>query len=141
MDGLCHPPGNSDRRGSCRSSLDAVTRDDVLGLCGRLPGAVEDYPFGDEVAVFKVGGRMFALVSLDGDPGRVNLKCDPGLALELRARYSAVRPGYHQDKRHWNTVDLDGSIADNELREMIDHSYGLVVDGLPRAKRPRLSDG
>jgi predicted DNA-binding protein (MmcQ/YjbR family) len=101
---------------------------------------VEDYPFGDGVAVFKVAGRMFALVSLEGNSGSVNLKCDPGLAIELRARYSAVRPGYHQDKRHWNTIDLDGSIDDGVLREMIDHSYGLVVDGLPRAQRARLSD-
>jgi len=118
-----------------------VTRDDVLDFCGRLPGAAEDYPFGDGVAVFKVGGRVFALVSLEGDPGSVNLKCDPELALELRARYSAVRPGYHQDKRHWNTVDLDGSIDKDEFREMIDHSYGLVVAALPRAQRARLSEG
>jgi predicted DNA-binding protein (MmcQ/YjbR family) len=118
-----------------------MTRDGVLKFCGRLAGAVEDYPFGEGVAVFKVGGRMFALVSLEGDPGSVNLKCDPALAVELRARYSAVRPGYHQDKRHWNTVDLDGSIDDDELREMIEHSYGLVVDGLPRAQRARLSGG
>src|SRR5215472_3928708 len=118
-----------------------MTRDGVLEVCSRLAGAVEDYPFGDGVAVFKVGGRMFALVSLEGDPGSVNLKCDPGLALELRARYSAVRPGYHQDKRHWNTVDLDGSIGGDEVREMIDHSYGLVVEALPRAQRARLSEG
>jgi predicted DNA-binding protein (MmcQ/YjbR family) len=118
-----------------------MNRDGILNFCGSLPGAVEDYPFGDGVAVFKVGGRMFALVSLEGDPGNVNLKCDPGLAIELRARYSAVHPGYHQDKRHWNTIDLDGSINEDEVREMIDHSYGLVVDGLPRAQRARLSDG
>jgi predicted DNA-binding protein (MmcQ/YjbR family) len=105
-----------------------------------FPGAVEDYPFGDGVAVFKVGGRMFALVSLDGDPGSVNLKCDPGLALELRAVYAAVRPGYHQNKRHWNTVELDGSIDDDELREMIDHSYELVRR-LPRAQQSRLFGG
>jgi predicted DNA-binding protein (MmcQ/YjbR family) len=115
-----------------------MTRDDVLDLCAGLPGAVEDYPFGDGVAVFKVGGRMFALVALEGSPGSVNLKCDPMLALELRARHAAVHPGYHQDKRHWNTVDLDGSIDDEELREMIDHSYELVVDRLPRAARARL---
>jgi predicted DNA-binding protein (MmcQ/YjbR family) len=121
--------------------LETVTRDDVLELCGSLPGSAEDYPFGDGVAVFKVGGRMFALVSLEGDRGSVNLKCDPGLALELRARYSAVRPGYHQDKRHWNTVDLDDSIEDEELREMIDHSYSLVLAGLPRAQRARVSEG
>src|SRR5215472_11885427 len=118
-----------------------MTRDGVLEVCSRLPGAAEDYPFGDGVAVFKVGGRMFALVSLEGDPGSVNLKCDPELALELRARYSAIRPGYHQDKRHWNTVDLDESIEDDHLREMIDHSYGLVVGGLSRAQRARLSEG
>ena len=79
--------------------------------------------------MFKVGGRMFALVSL-GDRASVNLNCDPALALELRTRYAAVRPGYHQDKRHWNTVDLDESIEDDELREMIDHSYALVFAGL-----------
>jgi predicted DNA-binding protein (MmcQ/YjbR family) len=116
-----------------------MTRDDVLDLCAGLPESVEDYPFGDGVAVFKVGGQMFALVSLEASPGTVNLKCDPDLALELRARYAAVRPGYHQNKRHWNTVDLDGSVDDDELREMIDHSYELVVDGLPRAERDRLA--
>lgn len=81
---------------------------------------------------------MFALVSLDGDPGSVTLKCDPDIAVELRARHAAVRPGYHQNKRHWNTVELDGSIPDDELREMIDHSYELVVGQLPRAQRTRL---
>jgi predicted DNA-binding protein (MmcQ/YjbR family) len=118
-----------------------VNRDDVLDLCARLPGAVEDYPFGEGVAVFKVGGRMFALVPLEANPGTVNLKCDPSLALELRARYAAVRPGYHQNKRHWNTVDLDGSIEADEIREMIHHSYTLVVDGLPRARRNELRGG
>jgi predicted DNA-binding protein (MmcQ/YjbR family) len=115
-----------------------MTRDEVLGTCGGLLGAVEDYPFGDGVVVYKVGGRMFALVSLDGESGSVNLKCDPELAMELRARYAAVRPGYHQNKRHWNTVELDGSVPEAELREMIEHSYGLVVGRLPRADRARL---
>ena len=115
-----------------------MTRDDVLHFCAGLPGAVEDYPFGDGVAVFKVGGRMFALVVLEGSPGTVNLKCDPDLALVLRDRHPSVRPGYHQNKRHWNTVELDGSIEDDELRWMIDHSYELVVSGLPRAVRLRL---
>ena len=115
-----------------------MTRDQVLETCAAFAGAVEDYPFGDEVAVYKVGGRMFAVVPLEGDPGSVNLKCDPELALELRARFPAVRPGYHQDKRHWNTVELDGSIPGAELREMIEHSYDLVVSRLPRAERARL---
>ncbi|MGH3543514.1 MAG: MmcQ/YjbR family DNA-binding protein [Mycobacterium sp.] len=115
-----------------------MTRDQVIAICAGLPQAVEDYPFGDGVAVFKVGGRMFALVSLDGDPGSINLKCDPDIALDLRARHAAVRPGYHQNKRHWNTVELDGSIVDDELREMIDHSYELVLSQLPRTQRTRL---
>jgi predicted DNA-binding protein (MmcQ/YjbR family) len=118
-----------------------VTRDEVLDVCGSLPAAVEDYPFGDGVAVFKVGGRMFALVPLEGSPGSVNLKCDPDLTLELRARYPSVRPGYHQDKRHWNTVELDGSVDEDELRWMIDHSYELVVSRLPRAVRAQLEGG
>jgi predicted DNA-binding protein (MmcQ/YjbR family) len=115
-----------------------VTRDQVLDLCSSLPAAVEDYPFGDDVAVFKIGGRMFALVMLAGEPGSVNLKCDPDWALELRARYAAVRPAYHQNKRHWNTVELDGTVEDAELREMIDHSYELVISRLPPSERARL---
>jgi predicted DNA-binding protein (MmcQ/YjbR family) len=115
-----------------------MTRDDVIDFCARLAGAVEDYPFGDGVAVFKVGGRMFALVSLEGDRGFVNLKCDPDLALELRARHTAVQPGYHANKRHWNTVDLDGTVAADDLTDMIEHSYELVVAGLPRAVRADL---
>jgi predicted DNA-binding protein (MmcQ/YjbR family) len=115
-----------------------VTRDQVLDLCSSLPNAVEDYPFGDDVAVFKIGGKMFALVMLTGEPGSVNLKCDPDWALELRAMHAAVRPGYHQNKRHWNTVDLDGTVNDADLREMIDHSYELVISRLPRSERDRL---
>jgi predicted DNA-binding protein (MmcQ/YjbR family) len=119
-----------------REKIGAVDRDQVLALLSGMPGAVEDYPFGDEVAVFKVGGKMFALVSLDGEPGVVNLKCDPALALQLRQQYAAVRPGYHQNKRHWNSIDLDGSLDDEELREMVEHSHQLVVGSLPRRARP-----
>ena len=115
-----------------------MTRDEALGQCSGYPGAAEEYPFGDGVAVFKVGGRIFALVSLEGNPGSVSLKCDPGLALDWRARYPAVRPGYHLNKRHWNTVELDGSVDEDELGEMIDHSYDLIVRRLPRALRDRL---
>jgi predicted DNA-binding protein (MmcQ/YjbR family) len=115
-----------------------MNRDEVLAFCADIAGAVEDYPFGDGVAVFKVEGKMFALVMLDGDPGFVTLKCDPDFALVLRARFSAVRPGYHANKRHWNSVDLDGSIPADELREMIEHSYELVVERLPQASRRRL---
>jgi predicted DNA-binding protein (MmcQ/YjbR family) len=115
-----------------------VTRDNVLQTCLRLPGAVEEYPFGEGVAVFKVGGRMFAIVPVAAEPGNMTLKCDPDLALHLRARYPAVRPGYHTNKRHWNTIELDGSVEDDELREMIEHSYEQVVNRLPRAERARL---
>ena len=115
-----------------------MTRDDVLDHCGGLPAAVEDYPFGDGLAVFKVGGKIFALIPLAADPPSLSLKCDPDLALHLRDRHQAVRPGYHLNKRHWNTVDLDGSIEDDECREMIDHSYDLVVGRLTRAKRAEL---
>src|SRR5262245_51826656 len=115
-----------------------MTRDNVLSYCSSLNAAVEDYPFGDEVAVFKVVGKMFALVALDGDAGTVTLKCDPDLALALREHHTAVRPGYHTNKRHWNTVDLDGSLHRDDVREMIDHSYELVVASLPRAARLRL---
>ncbi|HEY2551977.1 MAG TPA: MmcQ/YjbR family DNA-binding protein [Streptosporangiaceae bacterium] len=115
-----------------------MTRDEVLSLCAGLAGSAEDYAFGDGVAVFKVAGRMFALVPLDGTPASMNLKCDPDLALELRAQYPSVRPGYHQNKRHWNTVDLDGSVDDGELRWMVSHSYELVVASLPRAVRDGL---
>jgi predicted DNA-binding protein (MmcQ/YjbR family) len=115
-----------------------VTRDDVLEFCLTFTGAIEDYPFGDEVTVFKVGGRMFALVMLEGEPGRMNLKCDPDLAIELRAQHAAVVPGYHSNKRHWNTIELDGSIPRDEIEEMIEHSYELVVSKLPKAERLRL---
>ena len=81
---------------------------------------------------------MFALVALAGQPGSVSLECDPEWALELRARYEAVGPGYHLNERHWNTVELDGTVDDADLRAMIDHSYELVVSGLPRHRRARL---
>ena len=129
---------NGRTRTHWRSTVVTVTRDDVLHHCTDLHGAVEDYPFGDEVAVFKVGKKMFALVLLTGDAGNVTLKCDPAWALELRARHEAVRPGYHTNKRHWNTVELDGTVEDVELRQMIEHSYELVVTNLPRDERTRL---
>jgi predicted DNA-binding protein (MmcQ/YjbR family) len=102
--------------------------------CLSKPGAIEGAPFGPDVLVFKVGGKMFALAVLDQVPTTVNLKCDPDWALDLRDRYEQVRSGYHMNKKHWNTVEIEGSIPDAELRKMIDHSYGLVVESLPRSK-------
>lgn len=113
-------------------------RDRVIAECGAKPGSTEDYPFGDGVAVFKVAGRMFALVSLGPPPGSVSLKCDPDLADDLRARYPAITPGYHLNKQHWNTVALDGSVPNEDLLELIDHSYELVVERLTKAQRNEL---
>ena len=103
--------------------------------CLSKPSATEDTPFGPDVLVFKVGGKMFALAAIDEVPTTVNLKCNPDLALDLRDRYEQVRPGYHMNKRHWNTVDIEGGIPDVELQKMIDHSYELVVESLPKARR------
>jgi predicted DNA-binding protein (MmcQ/YjbR family) len=108
--------------------------------CLSKPGATEDMPFGEDVLVFKVGGKMFALAALDEVPTAANLKCDPDLALELRDRYEQVRPGYHMNKKHWNTVEIDSGIPDAELRKMIDHSYELVTKNLPKAKRKKLKN-
>ena len=99
--------------------------------CLSKPRATEGTPFGPDVLVFKVGGKIFALAVLDEMPTNVNLKCDPDLALDLRDRYEEVRPGYHMNKKHWNTVEIDTGIPDAELREMIDHSYDLVATSLP----------
>jgi predicted DNA-binding protein (MmcQ/YjbR family) len=105
--------------------------------CLGLPGASEEFPFGDEVSVFKVGGKMFALCSLDaGPPLQLSVKCDPELAAQLRSAYPAIRPGYHLNKRHWNTITLDGSLPDELVTDLLGDSYDLVVASLPRARRP-----
>jgi predicted DNA-binding protein (MmcQ/YjbR family) len=106
--------------------------------CLSKPSATEDTPFGPDNIVFKVDGKMFALAALDEVPSAVNLKCDPDLALELRDCYAQVRPGYHMNKKHWNTVELDGVIPEKEIRKMVDHSYDLVVRSLPKARREKL---
>ena len=105
-------------------------------LCLRFPGAEETFPFSPGVSVFKVGGKMFALTALEERPLRLSLKCEPELAVELRNTYSAIGPGYHLPKRHWNTLILDGSLEDKMVRDLVEDSYDLVVDGLPKAQRP-----
>lgn len=117
---------------------------DLKSLRERLmtkPGATEETPFGPEALVFKVRGKMFALVAWQEHPLSISLKCDPDEALFLRDLYPAVRPGYHLNKRHWNTITLDGSVPDAELGQMIDDSYALVVRGLPKAQRDVLHAG
>jgi predicted DNA-binding protein (MmcQ/YjbR family) len=106
--------------------------------CLILKGASETFPFGPETSVFKVSGKMFALSRLDQVPLRVSLKCEPGLADQLRGTYAAVLPGYHLNKRHWNTVIIDGSLTDQMIKDMIEDSYDLVVSGLPRARQEAL---
>ena len=102
-------------------------------------GAIEEFPFDTVTLVIKVSGKMFALVGLNDDPLRLNLKCDPAKAEILREIYPAIQPGYHMNKRHWNTIILDGSIVDAEILSMIDDSYALVVNGLPKTQRPEVS--
>jgi predicted DNA-binding protein (MmcQ/YjbR family) len=109
---------------------------ELKAACLALPGAHEDFPFGDEVSVFKVGGKMFAASHLDGDPLQISLKCDPDLAVELRAAHPAIVPGYHLNKRHWNTVTLDGSLPERLVTDLLVDSYDLVVASLPKALRP-----
>ena len=106
--------------------------------CLSLPGAEETFPFGPENSVFKVAGKMFALSRLSGDPLSVSLKCEPALAEQLRAAHAAIGPGYHLNKRHWNTVVIDGSLPEQMVADMIEDSYDLVVSRLPRARRQAL---
>jgi predicted DNA-binding protein (MmcQ/YjbR family) len=106
--------------------------------CLSLPGSTETFPFGPETSVFKVAGKMFALSRLAGDPLEISLKCEPALADQLRDAHAAVRPGYHLNKRHWNTVTIDGSIADRLVGDMIEDSYDLVVSRLSQSRQRAL---
>ena len=106
--------------------------------CLERPGATEEFPFGEGVSVFKVAGKMFALSSLSSRPLKVSVKCEPELAAQLRMSYPAIEPGYHLNKRHWNTITLDGSLSDRLVCDMLEDSYDLVVAGLPRAAQGRL---
>lgn len=102
-------------------------------------GSEETFPFGDQAAVFKVLGKMFALIPVD-NPLSISLKCDPDFAEVLRDTYDAVTPGYHLNKRHWNTIMIDGSIPDDEIEEMVDNSYKLVVAKMTRKDQKRLQE-
>jgi predicted DNA-binding protein (MmcQ/YjbR family) len=106
--------------------------------CLAQSGAAEDFPFGPEQSVFRVAGKMFAISALDRRPLEVSVKCEPELALQLRETYAAIRPGYHLNKRHWNTVTLDGSLPDQLIRDLIEDSYDLVVSALPKRTREHL---
>jgi predicted DNA-binding protein (MmcQ/YjbR family) len=113
-----------------------VTAAQLRRRCLALSGSVEEFPFGPQNAVFKVGGKIFAIAG-DG-PLRVSLKCEPDLAEQLRDSYPAVAPGYHLNKRHWNTVTIDGSMPDKVVTDMIEDSYDLVVASLSKRRRREL---
>ncbi|WP_158891202.1 MmcQ/YjbR family DNA-binding protein [Amycolatopsis anabasis] len=117
-----------------------MTPDELRAACLARRGAREEFPFPryPERSVFKVAGKVFAISSLRQEPLRVSLKCDPELAEQLRAAYPAIEPGYRLNKRHWNTVLLDGSLPDELVRDLIEDSYDLIVAALPRAQRAAL---
>lgn len=102
--------------------------------CLSKRGVTEDFPFDNETLVFKVGGKMFALTGIEQFKS-INLKCDPERAVELREEYSGILPGYHMNKKHWNTVMMDGSVPMKLIKQMIDDSYDLVVSSLPKRQR------
>ena len=116
-----------------------MKRSDLVHYCLSRKGAGVEQPFGPEADVFKVMGKMFALIPVAADPPQISLKCDPLLAQMLRDTYPAVTPAYHFNKRHWNGIVVDGSVADDEIEEWIDHSYQQVVKGLTRAQRQALA--
>jgi len=111
--------------------------EELREYCIAKPGVTEEFPFGETTLVFKVMGKMFVLTNLDGD-WSLNLKCNPERAMELRERYPAIQPGYHMNKAMWNTVMMDGSLSSKLILEMVDHSYQLVVDKLPRKLKEAL---
>jgi predicted DNA-binding protein (MmcQ/YjbR family) len=111
---------------------------DLRRYCLSFTGVQETFPFGRQTSVFKVAGKMFALSQLGADSLRVSLKCEPELARALREAHADVLPGYHLNKRHWNTVIIGGSLPEHMVKEMIEDSYDLVVDQLPVSRRKEL---
>ena len=106
--------------------------------CLSKKAVTEDFPFGEDTLVFRVMNKIFLLVSLSSNPLQFNAKCDPDKAIELREQYDSVQPGYHMNKKHWNTIIMDGSLSNAQLKEMIDDSYNLIVQSLPKKERENL---
>ena len=100
--------------------------EDIREYCLIKSGAEETLPFGPDTLLYKVGGKAFLLMGIDNESLRFNVKCDPELAIELREKYPCVIPGYHMNKKHWNTIIVDGSVSVNQLKEWIDNSYNLM---------------
>jgi predicted DNA-binding protein (MmcQ/YjbR family) len=114
--------------------------EEIRDYCLAKPGITEGLPFNDTALVFKVAGKMFALLDLSEDGRGITLKCDPELAIELREQHSEVTPAWHFNKQHWNGINLKGNISLNQVKEWIDHSYDLVVQSLPRKKQDELNN-
>ena len=104
--------------------------------CLKKKDVEETFPFGPDTLVYKVRGKIFLLTGLDEEPLGFNVKCDPELAIELREKFFCVQPGYHMNKKHWNTIIVDGSVSSKQLKEWIDHSYELVAENSIKKKRP-----
>ena len=115
-----------------------ITADELRRRCLDMPGTTEEFPFRPDLSVFKVSGKVFALAPLKDRPLRVSLKCEPALAEQLRDTYPAIRAGYHLNKRHWNTVDIDGSLPDRLVLDLVEDSYDLVVAGLTKRVQTEL---
>lgn len=115
-----------------------MNTEEIRDYCLSKPGVTEGFPFNDTALVFKVAGKMFALLDLSEDSKGITLKCDPELAIELRERHPEVTPAWHFNKKHWNSIHLDGSITNYQLMEWIDHSYEIVVKGLPKSRQAEL---
>lgn len=114
--------------------------EEITDYCLSLPNVTSDFPFDDTTMVFRVGQKIFALVSLDSHPPRINLKCDPDKAIELREQYEGVQPGYHMNKKHWNTVYCDDfNLPQKVIKELILHSFDLVFKSLTKAAREHLN--
>ncbi len=116
----------------------AYTTDDARTEMLAMRAVTEETPFGPDVLVYKVLGKMFATLGFEGEVGRMNLKCDPERALELRDEHEAIIPGYHMNQKHWNTLGLDGSLPAVLVEELMGHSYDLVVRGMPKKLREEL---
>jgi predicted DNA-binding protein (MmcQ/YjbR family) len=112
-----------------------MTPDTLKAFCLGLNGAVETFPFSEGLSVFKVGSKVFALTALADEPLKVSLKCDPELAVQLREKYACIVPGWHLNKRHWNTVTVEAPLPDTLLRELVEDSYDLIVTQLPRKQQ------
>ena len=113
--------------------------EELRDYCLSKSGVEETFPFGPDTLVYKVGGKIFLLMGLDNEGLRFNVKCDPDMAIELREEFSCVLPGYHMNKKHWNTIIVDGSAPAKQLKEWINHSYELVVDSLAKKLRDSFS--